>query len=107
MLAISRDGTHFASPSIPCAKVNVFCPWPPLQIVGARVVLHNGTLVEVGKYGDAAYVDLLHGLRGAAPNFGVVTQIVEKCATIITHFVLTPPLPFCLPFPERSLWQSL
>ena len=45
------------------------------NILSAHIVLYNGTVVDTA---DAQHSDLLFGIRGAAPNFGVVTQITEK-----------------------------
>ncbi len=39
------------------------------QIVNAQIVLANGELVNTK---DVEYSQLLFGIRGAAPNFGIV-----------------------------------
>lgn len=44
-------------------------------LVSARIVVANGTLLEVSKKSNA---DLFWGLRGAGQNFGVVTSATYK-----------------------------
>ncbi|KAK1751934.1 hypothetical protein QBC47DRAFT_349747 [Echria macrotheca] len=51
------------------------------QIVGARVVLANGSLISVTSRKETA--DLLWALKGAGHNFGIVTEFTYKVYDVV------------------------